>query len=281
MMAKAASRVVTAGLLFLAAAGDAPAAEQVDLLLVLAVDVSGSVDEEEGQLQRQGYHDAFGDPRVMAAIQQGYQGRIAVTYFEWAGFEYNRVIADWMVIEDEQSAEAFRFLLRQNPPMPARRTSISQAIDFGSSLFGLAEMQSRRKVIDISGDGANNWGRPVESARDEAVGAGITINGLPIVNDRPSGNGRRQEANLDLYYQHCVIGGMGAFIVVAQGFEDFARAVRRKLILEIAGEIPDSAFQIAQADGFPVPPMERAQSRDGRAEVSCMMGERIWRDPDY
>src|SRR5690606_30886435 len=111
---------------------------------------SGSVDEEEGQLQRQGYHDAFGDVRVLDAIRHGYHGRIAVTYFEWAGFDYNRLIADWTVIDGEASAEAFRALLRQNPPLPARRTSISQAIDHGAARFGLTDIDARRRVIDIS-----------------------------------------------------------------------------------------------------------------------------------
>ena len=258
-------------------------AEPVDLQLVLAVDVSGSVDDEESQLQRQGYHDAFGHPQVLEAIQYGFHGRIAVTYFEWAGLGHNRIIADWMVIKDAASAEAFRAALRDDQPQTARRTSISQAIDFGISRFGLSGLESRRRVIDISGDGPNNWGRRVNIARDEAVNAGITINGLPIVNNRPSGSGRPQEPNLDLYYENCVIGGPSAFMVVARGFNDFARAVRRKLILEIAGTTPEQPIQVAQNGDLPsglLAPTQRMQNREGRVVPPCTLGERIWRDRD-
>ena len=174
-------------------------AEPVDLELVLAVDVSGSVDFEEAGLQRDGYIAAFGHPRIIQAIKTGFSGRIAVMYFEWAGYDHNRVIVPWTLIHDDASAAAFREALSQDPPQTARRTSISQAITFGAAQLDDNGFEGRRRVIDISGDGANNWGRIVVEARNEAVAAGMTINGLPIVNDRPSRFGRRQIPNLDLY----------------------------------------------------------------------------------
>lgn len=285
MVPRIVSRLLLAGLLIVAMGGFARSAEQVDLQLVLAVDVSGSVDYEESQLQRQGYHEAFAHPRVLEAIQHGFHGRIAVTYFEWAGYGHNRIIADWMVIEDEASAAAFRAVLQGDQPRTARRTSISQAIEFGVERFEISNFESRRRVIDISGDGPNNWGRRVDLARDEAVKLGITINGLPIVNNRPSRSGRPQEPNLDLYYKDCVIGGPSAFIVVALGFADFARAVRRKLILEIAGTVPEDTVQVAQTGALQpgiLPPIGLVQNRDGRTAPPCNLGERIWQDrQDY
>ena len=218
----------------------APAAEgAVDLELAIAVDVSGSIDPEEAELQRRGYVAAFRDPQVIGTIRAGRRGRIAVTYFEWAGHGFNRVVIDWTLIEDEASAHAFADALEAKPIATGPRTSISGAIDFAAALFADNGFAGQRLAIDVSGDGANNWGRPVTLARDAAVVAGITINGLPIVNDRPprSGGGRKIP-DLDLYYRDCVIGGRSAFIIVANGVADFARAIRRKLILEIAHRAP-------------------------------------------
>ncbi len=243
------------------------AAEPVDLELILAVDVSGSIDPEEARMQREGYIAAFSNPQVIDAIRHGFHGRIAVLYFEWAGLGYNRLLADWTIIHDDASAAAFRAILLDNPPERMPRTSISQAIDYALPQFVRSPHQGKRRVIDISGDGPNNWGRPVTEARDEAVAAGITINGLPIVNDRPS-FGSPQAANLDLYYTDCVIGGPSAFIIVAQGFEDFSRAVRRKLILEIAGGTPEKkpeAVRFADLDGGWI----EAQNRQSRVAPSC------------
>lgn len=252
------------------------AAEPVDLELVLAVDVSGSIDPEEARMQREGYIAAFGSAQVLEAIQHGFHGRIAVLYFEWAGLGYNRLLADWTVIHDAASAAGFLAILQDNPPERMPRTSISQAIDYAMPLFDRNNYEAKRKVIDISGDGPNNWGRSVIEARDQAVAAGITINGLPIVNSRPSFGNLPQTANLDLYYTDCVIGGPSAFIIVAQGFEDFARAVRRKLILEIAGWTPDEApgaIQVAQMGGGWI----EAQNRPPRSSPSCGVGEWEWR----
>ena len=253
----------------------AMAAESVDLELILAVDVSGSIDPEEARLQREGYISAFGDPRVMEAIKQGYNGRIAVLYFEWAGLGYNRLLADWTIIHDADSLAAFQAILMGNPPERMPRTSISQAIDYAMPQFERSGYVAKRRVLDISGDGPNNWGRSVTEARDQAVAAGITINGLPIINDRPS-YGLPQTSNLDLYYTDCVIGGPSSFVIVAKGFEDFDRAVRRKLILEIAGRTPDETqggVQVAQLDGGWI----EAQNRSPRVSSACGIGEMEWR----
>ncbi len=210
----------------------------VDLELILAIDVSGSIDEEEAMLQRQGYIAAFRHPRVVDAIRRGSIGRIAVSYYEWAGFGHIKVINDWTLIEDKESAQAFADKLGVVPPETVRRTAISDAIDFAVPYFKRNAFSGTRKVVDISGDGPNNWGRLVTHARDAAVAAGITINGLPVVNIRSNPRGTPPTPGLDLYYRNCVIGGAGAFMVVAREFVDFAGAVLKKLILEIAGAIP-------------------------------------------
>ena len=218
--------------------GVSAAAQPVDLELILAVDVSGSIDEGEAMLQRHGYIAAFRHPRVVGAIRRGPRGRIAVAYFEWAGFGHIKVINDWTIIEDTQSAQAFADRLGAAPPGTARRTAISEAIDFAVPYFEGNGFSGARKVIDISGDGPNNWGRLVTHARDAAIAAGITINGLPVVNGGPGPPGTPPTPGLDRYYRDCVIGGAGAFMVVARDFEDFAGAVLRKLILEISGAKP-------------------------------------------
>jgi hypothetical protein len=238
------------------------AGEPVDLELVLAVDVSGSIDDTEARVQREGYIAAFRDPRVVEAIEHGMLGRIAVAYYEWAGFGHIRVIADWTLIDDRQSAEAFADGLARLPPQTARRTAIASAIDFAVPYFERNRFDGTRRVVDVSGDGPNNWGGPVTTARDAAVAAGITVNGLPIVNGRSSRYGSPPMPDLDLYYRDCVIGGSGAFIEVAESFEDFGRAVLRKLILEIAG----------------VPPTPRIVRVVERRAPPCDVGEALWRD---
>ena len=210
----------------------------VDIELVLAIDVSGSIDPEEAKLQRQGYISALTHPAIVDAISRGFIGRIAVTYFEWAGVDYRRPIANWAVIEDTDSAQAFVDSLTTAEISIGRRTSISGAILYALPLFKNNGYEGTRRVIDVSGDGANNSGALVHLARDATVEAGVTINGLPIVNDRPNRFGFPQLKDLDEYYFHCVVGGTGAFIVVAHGFDAFAEAIRRKLILEIAGVSP-------------------------------------------
>lgn len=227
----------------------AVASVPVDLELVLAIDISGSVDEEEAQLQRHGYVAALVHPEVVAAIQSGITGRVAMTYIEWAGQNTQRVVVGWTVVSDAESARGFAAAIAAAPSATAHWTSISGAIDFALPMFETNEYEGTRRVIDISGDGPNNSGRLAPQARDAAVAAGVVVNGLPIINGRLSRWGRIPPiAHLDWYYQDCVIGGPGAFIIVANGFADFARAVRRKLILEIADRQPAPAEQRAAAD---------------------------------
>ena len=212
-----------------------PAPVSVDLELVLAVDVSGSVDKEEGKLQRMGYVNAFRSSSVLRAIQSGRHKSIAVTYMEWAGFDFQRIVVEWKQIRDKASAEEFASRLSREPIGVGPYTSISGAIDFALPLFENNGFTSARRTVDISGDGPNNSGDYVTNARDKAIRAGVTINGLPIVNNRPSPWGRMPMPNLDLYYRKCVIGGRRSFLVVANDFKSFGRAIRRKLILEIVG----------------------------------------------
>ncbi len=216
----------------------ARAAQAVDLELVLAVDISGSIDEEEARLQRGGYVGALADPGVLAAIRGGRHKRIAAVYVEWAGYQNQTTVVDWTLIHDEASARAFAARIAAAPYRSGRFTSISGVIDYAVPLFGMKDFRGTRRVLDISGDGPNNSGRLVTAARDAAVAAGVTINGLPIVNSRPNRFGIMPMPHLDHYYRNCVIGGAGAFIVAAKNFASFASAIRRKLILEIVGVPP-------------------------------------------
>lgn len=216
----------------------AHAQRKVDLELVLAVDVSGSIDPDEAMLQRRGYVSAFRDPKIVDVIKSGIHGRIAVLYFEWASAGDNRLLVDWTQIFDQASANQFAALLAEAPIRTGFRTSISSAIDFALPRFGQGGVEGTRKVIDISGDGPNNDGLPVDIQRDRAVAMGIAINGLPIINDRPNRSGFPTMPDLDKYYEGCVIGGPNAFVVLAENFASFADAVRRKLILEIANYGP-------------------------------------------
>ena len=254
----------------------ASATTAVDLELALAIDVSGSIDDEEANLQRAGYIAAFRNPRVIEAIRHGILGRIAVAYYEWAGYGHNKMIADWTVIHDRASALAFTERLRDPPPETARRTAIGQAIAFGIPLFDRNDIEGTRRVIDVSGDGPNNWGQSATVSRDFAVAAGITINGLPIVNDRPSRWGWPSIANLDLYYRDCVIGGPGSFLVVANTFEDFSAAVLKKLIMEIAGAIPPGRMIHV---GRRYKPLLRVAANE-RIAPPCDVGETRWRNRD-
>ena len=213
-------------------------ADLVDLELVLAVDISGSVDDEEARLQRSGYVKALTDDRVIRVIQGGRHGKIAVTYAEWGGDHIQRTLVDWTVIDGKEAARDFARRLDGAPLSVELWTSISGIMRFATDLFRLSPHRGKRRVLDISGDGPNNDGAGVTGARDRALKAGIVINGLPIINDRVSRYGFPPMPNLDHYYEDCVIGGFGAFIVVANTYPDFARAIRRKLILEIAGLKP-------------------------------------------
>jgi hypothetical protein len=270
---------LVAGLIACGGAGVAAAEVEVDLELALAIDVSGSVDEEEALLQRSGYIAAFRHPSVVEAIRNGPLGRIAVSYYEWAGFGHMKIIVPWMVISDKASADAFAASLQLEPPETARRTAIAAAITFGASHFDNSGFAGRRRVLDISGDGPNNWGESVTVARDRAIARGITINGLPIVNERPTFSGLPPMRDLDLYYRDCVIGGPGAFYIAARDFKDFGRAILRKLILEIAGlqPAPEEMRTGRKVDG---PLLHRVADAPpgGRTPPPCEAGYRqIWR----
>jgi len=210
----------------------------VDLELVLAVDISRSMDLEEAALQRQGFVRAFRHRDVIDAIQRGRLGRIAVTYVEWGSAQYQRTRVDWAEVADASSAATFAEAVERSSVMLVEWTSISGAIAFGAQSFEANGFRSERRIIDISGDGPNNNGGYANLARDRAVAGGIVINGLPIINDRPNTYGYPLMPDLDLYYEDCIIGGPGSFIVVAHGFKDFARAILRKMVTEIAGRAP-------------------------------------------
>lgn len=233
-------RRILALLLLLLTASPA-AALPVDLELVLAVDVSRSIDQDEARLQREGYVRALTDDRVIQAIRSGLHGRIAICYVEWAAAHLQFTIIGWTLVKDAASADAFAGRLAEMPIQSHSRTSVSGAIDYSSGLFANNGFEGERLVIDISGDGRNNDGRPAHLARNEAVAKGITINGLPIINERPT-FGFPPDANLDTYYENEVIGGPGAFVVVARSFEQFGEAILSKLIREIAERPIDARF---------------------------------------
>src|SRR3981081_928907 len=214
------------------------AREPVDLLLVLAADVSRSVDRPKFQLQREGYAAAISDPRVLKAITSGPHQRIALCFVEWSGAGAQKVVIDWTVVGDAEAARRFSDQLAEAPRSFAERTSISAAIDFAVTLLDRAPYKSSRRVIDISGDGNNNAGRNVVDARYEAVTKGITINGLVILTETPepwSAEHTNPEGGLEKYYSDNVIGGPGAFVIVAENFNAFGQAVIRKILAEVSG----------------------------------------------
>jgi hypothetical protein len=215
----------------------APAGDKVDLLLVLAADVSRSVDASKFQLQREGYAAAVSNPRVLDAVRSGHNGRIGVTYIEWSGVGSQRVLIDWATLSDAESAKAFGDRLLEAPRSFADRTSISGAIEFSMAQFARAPFEAIRRTIDISGDGTNNAGRDVTSARDEAVAQGITINGLVILSATPlpwNPDHTNPPGGLDAYYRNNVVGGPGAFVLVAKDFSSFGEAIIVKMIAEVA-----------------------------------------------
>jgi hypothetical protein len=203
--------LVTALITVLGQARQPVLALEVDLALVLAVDISRSMDPDEQDLQRKGFVEAFRSPAVHEAIRQGMLGRVSVVYMEWSGANQQQVVVPWTVVGDAEEAVMFADRLEQAPISRIMSTSISGAIDFSVTLLDQTGVEPLRKVIDVSGDGPNNQGRLVTLARDEAVAQGITINGLPIMLKRPSGMGDME--HLDVYFRDCVIGGAGAFVV--------------------------------------------------------------------
>ena len=249
------------------------AAEQVDVELVLAVDVSLSMSPDELEIQRHGYAAALTDDRVLEAIAEGVYGKIAVTYVEWAGSTSQIVVVPWTVIANRGDAEWVVSQLSAKPPNSARRTSISSALEFGSDLFAESVYRGAKRVIDISGDGPNNQGPPVDLIRDAAVAQGITINGLPLMTNGGFGNAYDVE-DLDRYYADCVIGGPGAFMIPVNDWSQFPEAIRRKLVLELAG--PASHQWAAEEAAHP--PVVPVQSQP---KYDCLAGEKLWRDRSW
>jgi hypothetical protein len=238
-----------------------PAEIEVDLELVLAVDISGSMSYEEQVLQRMGYIEALEHPEVMAAIKGGLTGKIAVTVVQWAGVGLHHIVVPWTLVEDEATVGEITAILRSSPLFELRGTSISDSILFASSLFRENGFSGFRNVIDVSGDGANNQGMPIQYARELVLSRDVVINGLPIMREGEElGN---TGYGLDVYYEDCVIGGPGAFIVPVDGPENFAEAIRRKLVLEIAGLTPSG------------PPSAIVPVQAVAPRVSCLIGERM------
>jgi hypothetical protein len=226
--------------------GAARADEPVDLALVLAVDVSRSIDDQEFQLQRHGYAAALSNPRVLQAIHSGPLRGIAVAYVEWSNDQEQKTVVDWTVLKDGETAVTFAQAILAAPRTFASRTSISAAIDFAVREFARSGVEASRRIIDVSGDGTNNSGRPVTEARDAAVAAGITVNGLAIINERPEGVYAqyhvRPPEGLPEYYRQNVIGGPGSFLLQVEGFATFADAITQKLVSEIAGLPPPTRY---------------------------------------
>jgi hypothetical protein len=237
-------------------------AATVDIELILAVDVSYSMDMDELAVQREGYAQAIVSKEFLQALKAGPSGKIAVTYFEWAASNDQKIIIPWRVIDGPETADAVSEEILKTPIRRASRTSISGAINFAMPLFDENPYHGLRRVIDISGDGPNNNGVPVLGARDAALEKGITINGLPIMVKEPSYSTMDIE-NLDFYYEDCVIGGPGSFVVSIKDRDKFKEAIRTKLLLEVAGRTPER----------PVVPVAEKEPR-----VSCLIGEKIWQD---
>src|SRR5450755_3827421 len=238
------------------------AAASVDVELILAVDVSYSMDMDELAIQREGYAQAIISKEFLQALKAGPNGKIAVTYFEWAASSDQKIIIPWRMIDGPETADAVANEIMRTPIRRASRTSISGAIYFAMPLFDENPYHGLRRVIDISGDGPNNNGASVTSAREIALGKGITINGLPIMVKEPSYSTMDID-NLDWYYEDCVIGGPGAFVVSIKDRDKFREAIRTKLLLEVAGRTPER----------PVVPVAEKEPR-----VSCLIGEKIWQD---
>jgi hypothetical protein len=232
---------------------------EVDLELVLLVDVSRSMSEHELEIQRQGYAAALRSDEVFAAIRSGLLQRIALTYVEWAGTQ--EVVVDWRLVETRADLDAVADVLTARFDPVLRRTSISEALIFGALSIERNGFAGLRRVIDVSGDGPNNQGRPVLTARDRVLSEGIVVNGLPLMTREGMGAQWHLE-DLDAYYRACVIGGPGAFVIPVLDWRDFAEAVRRKLVLEIASAPPAEAVTAVQYAAEP--------------SYDCMIGEKMW-----
>lgn len=279
---RAAAALAIAGLVGLAAPVTAQqgAMLRVDLELMLAVDISQSMDYDEHAVQRAGYVEAFRHKEVIQALTSGPEGKIAVMYMEWAGDFDPIPTIPWTIIDSEASAKAFADRLEKEPIFGEQRTSISTALLTAQDYILKNNIASHRQVIDVSGDGANNAGMMVEPARDEVVGNGIIINGLPIMLNKPKEF--YDIDHLDRYYKHCVIGGLGAFIAPVFDLRHLPATIRKKLVMEIASiEIePDMApIQFADAPDAPLPRepgLYRAQLKLPTEKVDCTIGEQVW-----
>lgn len=265
-----AARIIALSVLVLSApAAEAQTRTKVDVELMLAVDVSYSMSSNEREIQRRGYATALRDPEIAKAITSGYYKKVAIAYVEWSGSFEQRVIVPWTLIEtpDDLSALATRLSSEYLPIL--RRTSISGVLDFAPASFENNAFDGRRRVIDVSGDGPNNMGRPVTAARDDLVAQGFAINGLPLMTEEGYGAFFHLE-DLDQYYAHCVIGGPFAFSIPVRSWEEFPDAVRRKLVLELAGgePSPDADLPVVKASW-------RGATEGG---YDCMIGEKIWRE---
>jgi len=234
----------------------------VDVQLALGVDVSYSMDPEEQELQREGYMAAITSREFMGALREGMHGRVAMTYFEWAGMHHQQIIVPWRLVDGPEAADGFAADIARARYTRASRTSVSGALLFGAQLFEGSGYRGIRRVIDVSGDGVNNNGPLVALTRDEVIAKGITVNGLPIMLKRPS-RGMMDIDQLDVYFEDCVIGGPGAFVVPIRDRSKFKEAIRTKLVLEVAGRTPKARIVPASA---------------AKPRVSCTIGERLWQE---
>jgi hypothetical protein len=232
----------------------------VDVELVLAVDVSYSMDPGELLLQREGYAEAIVSNEFLQALKAGPNRRLALVYVEWSGPNDQKIIVPWRLIDSHESAAAVAAEIAKAPVRMGSRTSISGAINFALPLFDADPYRGLRRVIDVSGDGVNNDGSPVTIARDAALARGITINGLPIMLEGRLSS-QMDIDDLDLYYEDCVIGGSGSFMVTIRSRDGFKEAIRTKLVLEVAGGVPrDRIVSVTERE----------------PRISCLIGEAIW-----
>jgi hypothetical protein len=263
--------VLAAGMLAGSSAGAALSGEHVDIALVITTDVSYSVDENEARFQREGAIAAFRNPDVIKAIQAEALGRIAVTYIDFSSYSTNKIIAPWHIVHDAASAEAFADLLAIAPRTLGVQTSISSGLEMAEHLIDTSGYVATKRVIDVSGDGPNNEGHLVDKVRDEIIAKGIVINGLPIMTPADQFD-VYYLPDLDKYYAGCVIGGTGAFLQVAHGFEDLERALRRKLIQEISDAGKSSnPLLVKVAASSP----SKAAAPHAVYEKGCDIGERM------
>ena len=237
----------------------------VDVELVIAVDVSYSIELDELAVQREGYAQAIVSKEFLQALKTGPNRKLAVTYFEWSASSDQKIIIPWRVIDGPETADAVAREIMKTPVRKGSSTSISGAISFAMPLFDQNPYRGLRRVIDISGDGPNNNGAPVTGARDAALERGITINGLPIMMENSSYSIMNID-NLDLYYEDCVIGGPGSFVVSVKHRNDFKEAIRAKLILEVAGQTTEPR----------ITPVVQSDPR-----VPCLIGEKIWQEHQW